>query len=105
MPPKHLKLLKVKGDGGVGATGGLSVKVLSGQGAAKWSADSKQVTVLATQPQSAQAESARTTQATQTQPRTGKRASNLGLMGVLIGTVCLLFIVTAFLRRILGKKK
>ncbi|MCP4601620.1 MAG: hypothetical protein GY847_14095 [Proteobacteria bacterium] len=101
VPPKHLKLLK--GDGGTGAAGDLSVKILSGKGASQWSAESKQVTVLATQPQGA--ETARTTQPVQTNAQAGKRAANLGLIGILVGALCLLFIITTFLRRTLGKKK
>jgi len=102
VPPKHLTL---SADGGTGrAPEGVSVEILSGQGASQWSADAKQVTILATQPKGAQPAGATQSAAPRTGWSTGRGISNLGLMGALLGVVCLLFVVTAFVRRALGKK-
>jgi hypothetical protein len=72
------------------------------QGAAAPPTPAKQVTILATQPQATQEQSATTTQPAQTSTRI---ATNLGIMGLLIGAVCSLFVLTAWLRRKLGGKK
>ena len=103
VPPKHLKL---SADGGVGrAPEGVSVEILSGQGATQWSAEAKQVTILATQPNTTQTQGARDTAVPQTGWTSGRGLSNMSLMGALLGVVCLLFFLTAFARRVLGKKR
>jgi hypothetical protein len=105
VPPKHLKLTS---DGGVGnETESLSVRILSGKGAGEWSQDRPQVTILAAQPGSAQTQTqtAGTTQPARVNFNTGKSIANLGLVGIAVGVVCLLFLGTAFLRRILGAKR
>jgi hypothetical protein len=99
VPPKNLKLLSDAGPDG------LSIKILTGQGASKWSPDAKQVTILATEPPAGRDENA-----TEAQPATAdvnavKNASNLGLIGILVGAVCVVFGLTALVRRIVKKKK
>jgi hypothetical protein len=103
VPPKHLKLTS---DAGVGGGKGPSLQILSGQGATKWSKDSKQVTILATQPGATQQGS---TSAAAEPPRSAaapeRSTTNLGLLGLVIGLVSLLFVGTALLRRIFKKKR
>jgi len=63
----------------------------------------KHVTILATQPQAAPA--AATGQPPRNPARNDKSSTNLGLMGGLLGAVCLLFIATGVLRRIFRNKQ
>jgi len=59
-----------------------------------------QVTVLATQPGVA----GKAGDATPAEASAGRGATNLGLMAILVGAVCLLFGLTAWLRRRLRRR-
>ncbi|MDJ0761507.1 MAG: hypothetical protein QNJ97_00845 [Myxococcota bacterium] len=102
VPPKNLKLLSDAGPES------FSIKVLSGQSASKWSPDAKQVTILATTPppdRGEQAAEKAETQQSRANVEATKNATNLGLLGVLIGAVFFLFGLTAFIRRIVRKRQ
>ena len=101
VPPKHLKLTS---DAGVGNANGSAVQILSGQGASKWSENSKQVTVLATQP-GAQPRSTQAAEPSRPGAVQERSTTNLGLLGIVIGLVCLLFVGTGLLRRFFGRRK
>jgi len=75
----------------------------TGTGVVVWSANTKQVTVRATDGRAEQNESANP--AVKNAFWTGKMPGNLGLMGILLGAICLLFVVTGLARRALGKKR